>query len=271
MNTSNNYIAGQFKAYSTQLASCSGIVDESRLLLGLESGQTTADFHKAALAQGLFPELSASRVKSIISGFVYRYSSGHDKPLFELRSLVGVLSGRDLAQIFHLHTARTNAVYHDFMTQVYWKKYRDNYDVLTMLDARNFIDDSHADGRINKPWAESTKKAVASSLLNCCVDFDLLYRDSFGSLGFRYYSMNKVVALYLAYYLHHLGFGDNAVITHHLWAVFGLDEKGVRDLFNKDSAEFPHLLGGGMNAVQALACWLMKPLHYSPLLVLYTA
>ena len=41
--------------------------------------------------------------------------------------------------------------------------------------------------------------------------------------------------------------------------------------FNKDSAEFPHLLGGGMNAVQALACWLMKPLHYSPLLVLYTA
>lgn len=41
--------------------------------------------------------------------------------------------------------------------------------------------------------------------------------------------------------------------------------------FNKDSAEFPHLLGGGMNAVQALACWLMKPLHYRPLLVLYTA
>ena len=41
--------------------------------------------------------------------------------------------------------------------------------------------------------------------------------------------------------------------------------------FNKNSAEFPHLLGGGMNAVQALACWLMKPLHHSPLLVLYTA
>src|SRR5690554_2609071 len=40
--------------------------------------------------------------------------------------------------------------------------------------------------------------------------------------------------------------------------------------FNKDSAEFPHLLGGGMNVVQALACCLMKPLHYSRLLALYT-
>jgi len=40
--------------------------------------------------------------------------------------------------------------------------------------------------------------------------------------------------------------------------------------FNKNPAEFPHPLGGGMNAVQAIAGWLMKPLHYSNLLVLYT-
>src|SRR5690554_4837026 len=47
-----------------------------------------------------------------------------------------------------------------------------------------------------------------------------------------------------------------------------VDEHQRNPTFNKDSAEFPHLLGGGMNAVQALACWLMKPLHCSPLLVL---
>lgn len=63
----------------------------------------------------------------------------------------------------------------------------------------------------------------------------------------------------------HLGCFVCARLMHKAYAAI------LEQVFNKDSAEFPHLLGGGMNAVQALACWLMEPLHYRPLLVLYTA
>lgn len=54
--------------YTTQLGAGLGLVDETKLLLCLyESGMTTNELYTIALNSGLFPMVSARRLRNIIA------------------------------------------------------------------------------------------------------------------------------------------------------------------------------------------------------------
>ena len=238
MNTLDGYIAGRLTPYSTQLAACAGLVEETQAIMAVyKKGMTTSQLYDAVYYSGVLRYLSESRLKVVVRAFAQRYADDGGDMLIDLREWAGAVSGRVLNQMLHIHTARTNPVYHDFVTQVYWKDYRKDCDGISINSAKDFLDEAHFDKRIKKGWAETTSKAVASSLLECCADFDLIYKDSAFIKGFRNPVIEKVVALYLAYYLHFSGVGDNSIVSHHLWGVFGLDTAGVHDLLNRLARE----------------------------------
>ena len=47
------------------------------------------------------------------------------------------------------------------------------------------------------------------------------------------FRLESRVAAYLAYDLHFAGLGDNSVIGHEDWALFGMERNGVRDEFKR--------------------------------------
>ena len=54
--------------YTTQLAAGLGLIEETKLLLSLyEPGMTTAKLYDLALNSGLFPMISARRLRNIIA------------------------------------------------------------------------------------------------------------------------------------------------------------------------------------------------------------
>ena len=85
------------------------------------------------------------------------------------------------------------------------------------------------DGKTQRHWSENTIKNVASYLTGCCADYGLLERGQKSARKIRPCLIESTVAVYLAYDLHSGGLGDNTVLSHPDWGLFGLDRPAVRD------------------------------------------
>ena len=110
--------------YTTQLGAGLGLVDETRLLLSLcKPGVTVAQLYQEALDSGLFPMISARRLRNIIAEC---FSPRYLKPnvAVYLKTVAEVLSGQALNQLLLIHTALANKVLLDFITSLYWKNTR---------------------------------------------------------------------------------------------------------------------------------------------------
>jgi hypothetical protein len=70
---------------------------------------------------------------------------------------------------------------------------------------------------------------VASYLTGCCADYGLLEKGQKSVRNILPSRLESKVAAYLPYDLHFTGLGDNSVIGHGDWALFGLTRTDVRD------------------------------------------
>ena len=70
---------------------------------------------------------------------------------------------------------------------------------------------------------------MASYLTGCCADYGLLESGQKSARKILPFLLESTVAVYLAYDLHSAGLGDNSIISHPDWGLFGLDRKAVRD------------------------------------------
>ena len=217
------------KPYTTQLQAGLGLVNETKTLLDLWSpGMSAVQLYQIALESGRFPTVTARRLRNIVvECFAPRYLVSGGAPAAHLKRLSTLLSTADLTQIMLVFTSRANPILGDFVRHVYWARYTGGYSQITNDDARAFVERGIDDGKTVKRWSETTVRRVSAYLTGCCADYGMLERGLRSSRQIIPFRVSPSVAAYLAYELHFAGVGDNALLTHEDWQLFGLAREDV--------------------------------------------
>lgn len=218
-------------AYTTKLGTGLGLVEETLALLELwEPGLSAGPLYQKALASGRFPGISARRLANIIREcFAPRYLTNDQTPALTLQKLMHQAPVSELFQFMFLFTARSNPILYDFVREVYWPAYASGKNALTNQDALIFVDNAIAAGRTSAPWSEKGRKNVAGYLTGCCSDYGLLEKGHKQVRAFKQFVLSAKMSAFLAYDLHFSGLGDNTVVSHSDWELFGLEPTDVRD------------------------------------------
>lgn len=219
------------QAYTTQLQAGLGLVEETNTLLALWSpGMNSGDLYQTALDSGQFPNVSARRLRNIVAEcFRPRYMSHDGDVVANLKQLQPTLASVAFSQLLFLYTCRANSILADFVREVYWERYAGGYDLVSKQDAADFINRAIDDGKTEKRWAESTLKRVGNYLLGACADYGLLGQRTALGRKVNAFRIESSTVAYLAHELHFQSMGDNAMIAHPDWQLFGLDAANVRD------------------------------------------
>ena len=217
--------------YTSQLGAGLGLVEETRTLLEIWfPGMDAASLYQAALHSGRFPNVSARRLRNIVvECFAPRYLVNNGAPAALLKRLAPTLTSPELMQLLFLYTCRANLILADFVRQIYWDRYIAGHESISNQDARAFVMQAVRDGKTRKLWSDSMIKNGASYLTGCCADYGLLEKGQKSSRKILPFQLESKVAAYLAHDLHFAGLGDNSVISHEDWALFGLDRSDVRN------------------------------------------
>ena len=128
------------RKYATRLGAGLGLIDETKSLLSIyEENMDVSALVEAGLQSGLFPNITARRLRNIVAEcFSPRYIkttiANHLKPLSTS------LNGHTFNQFLFIHTALANEILLDFIVCVYWPRYSAGANVLTIEDARVFVE-----------------------------------------------------------------------------------------------------------------------------------
>lgn len=222
-------IVTESKQYTTQLQAGLGLVNETKTLLDLWApGMSANQLHQVALGSGRFPNVTSRRLRNIVvECFAPRYLVAGGTPAMHLKRLATKTSTADLTQLLLVFTSRANPILGDFVRQVYWARYAGGYTHVTNVDARTFVERGIDDGKTVKRWFETTVRRVSAYLTGCCADYGMLERGMRSSRRILPFRISPTAAAYLAYELHLAGVGDNALLTHEDWQLFGLSREDV--------------------------------------------
>ena len=217
------------KPYTTQLQAGLGLVNETKTFLDLWApGVSANQLYQVALESGRFPNVTARRLRNIVvECFAPRYLVSNGTPAKHLKRLAPMISTADLTQLLFVFTSRANPILGDFVRQVYWARYAGGYAQVTNDDARALVERGIDDGKTVKRWSETTVRRVSAYLTGCCADYGLLERGQRTSRRILPFRISPTVTAYLAYELHFTGVGDNALLTHQDWQLFGLAREDV--------------------------------------------
>lgn len=234
--------------YTTQLQAGLGLIDETLTLLDLwQPGMDAPELQRHALKSGRFSTVSARRIRNIVTEcFKPRYLVDHGTPAARLQQLRACLSARELEQLFFLYTCRANAILADFVREVYWVTYVSGRDYIENDEARTFVVRAVQDGKTTVSWSDTTIRRVSGYLISCCADFGLLERTHRTTSRILAYRLAPRTTAYLAYDLHFAGLGDNSMVEHTDWRLFGREPLDVLD-------ELQHLARRNLWIVQSVA------------------
>ena len=221
--------------YTTQLGAGLGLVSETRELLELWSpGMTAVQLHEIALKSGRFPEITARRLRNIVSEcFAPRYLTANGEPALHLKKLSAELPASDIIQLMLIFTCRANPILGDFIRDVYWGLYAGGYHEISGDNARAFVERGIDDGKTSKRWSETVIRRVSAYLTGCCAEYGLLERGLRSNRRILPFRISSMTSAYLAYELHFQGYGDNAILNHDDWKVFGLDRDDVLEVMKR--------------------------------------
>jgi hypothetical protein len=216
--------------YTTQLQAGLGLVPETMRLLALwqpphMSGQALL---RNALASGEFPKVSARRLRNIvIEAFVPRYLVDEATPARLLKVLIGRVPAADFRQLLFLYTCRANPILADFVCEIYWTRYASGGHTVEKNDADVFVQRAVVRGRTSTHWAPSTIIRVSNYLIGAAADFGLLGPMKQRARRILPYRISSLTVSVLAHDLHAKGFGDNALVRHPDWTLFGMEPDDV--------------------------------------------
>jgi hypothetical protein len=223
------------KTYTTKLGAGQGIVEETLMLLDLwQVGMSVNSLNQLALQSGQFQKLTARRVRNlVVEGFAPRYLRKDCTPAAYLKALKDILSSKEFTQLLYLYTCRAHSILYDFVLQVYWNAYSSGRDSLSNEEARSFVVRANQDGKTTSPWSDNMIERVARYLTGTLGDLGLLEDGRKSVRKFVFYRLESRVAVFLAYDLHFSGHGDNSVLGHPDWALFGMDRRDVLNEFKR--------------------------------------
>lgn len=217
--------------YDTNLAMGLGLIEETRILLRVWSPDSAPiQLYQEVLSLGILSNVSAYRLRNIVVRcFANRYLVKNGEPAIYLKRLLPVLSPSEITQLFFIYTCRANPIFADFVRDVYWASYESAAEVVTKDKAEEFVRRAIDDGKTPSRWAEGQIERMGRYLTGCCSDFGLLGGASSKGRRILSYRIESKVLSYMAYELHFAGVGDNALLTHEDWQLFGLTREDVLD------------------------------------------
>ena len=216
--------------YTTQLSAGLGLREETKGLFELwEKGMNTQELCDVALDSGSFPNVTARRLRNIVAECFFPRFLRNEGVAQRVKELLPRLSSSEMSLVFYLYTARANLILAEFVKKVYWQKYASGYQNLQVEESKEFVELGLQDGKMKKPWSETTIKRVSSYILGCLVDYNFLEVENRSERRITPPRLADNVTVYLAYELHFHGLGDNAVINHPDWQLFGLSPEDVRE------------------------------------------
>lgn len=223
------------KAYTAQLTQGLGLIEETKKLLNLwVPDMSTTDLTHIALTSGHFPNVTSRRLKNIVTeGFKPRYLVKNGAPANLLKKIIGILNAREFSQLLFIYTCRANQILVDFVCDVYWNAYSSGKATISIEDARRFVQRANEDGKTFKPWSENTVNRASSYLSACCADFGLLEYGEKKVRKILSFQIEARVLAVLAYEMHFEGLGDNSVLNHPDWKLFGMERDDVLNEFKR--------------------------------------
>ncbi|MEN3951270.1 BrxA family protein [Iodidimonas sp. SYSU 1G8] len=238
--------------YTTRLQAGLGLVPETIRLLDLWQPEMDAQtLLKTALSSGSFPNVAARRLRNIVTeGFAPRYLIEAGAPAHSLKALSQALSATDFKHLLFFYTCRANRILGDFVQDVFWARYAAGATEVSKAEALEFVRRAVSDGVTTTHWSESTITRVASYLLGACADFGLLgsmRREARPILSFR---PGQMVIAFVAHDLHFGGVGDNGLLQHDDWRLFGLEPGDVLSELKRLALRGDIIVQTAGNAVQ---------------------
>lgn len=206
--------------YNSDLLKGTGLIQETLLLLDIyEPGIPKANLIKKAIESNVLVRNHPNRIKDIVNHTFYRrYLKQGEDTVLSLKLLREKLISLDiLNQILLIYTCRANLILFNFIRFVYQDSVKSGAKELPSKAARTFIEDAIKEGKIEKPWAESTIKRVARHMNASMIDFKLINRQRQILPLFLY----DFVANYLVHELHFSGLSDEAILNAQEWGLFG--------------------------------------------------
>jgi hypothetical protein len=234
--------------YTTGLCKGQGMFPETlRLLHVWEPGMSSVQLAEKVRTQGLIPKATAQRVSDIVNRvFAPRYLTPSGPPAAWLRALVRLgMSVDRLNQLFLLHTAREHRILYDFIRQVYWPRYSAGAQYLFRDDSVNFIRSAQTTGRIKTRWTEGNNTRIGRYLLAALHDFKLIGAPQGDRRAILPFTPFASTVIYLAHELHFTGFGDDTVVGHTDWELFGLTRPDVLNELRRLSAQGRFIVQAG--------------------------
>jgi hypothetical protein len=215
--------------YTTNLAMGLGLIEETKILLDAwVPSMSRADLFNKVLNSGLLQNLSAYRLKNVVTRcFAPRYLSEDGQPAKQLKLIKDQITTSEFSQILFYYTSLANPIFFDFVVQVYWEKYASGLDVVSRSDAERFILRAIDDGKTPSRWSEGQVLRTGRYLTGCCGDFGLLGERKVSDWKILRFEILTKVFAYLAHDLHFQGLGDNAILSHESWQLFGLERDDV--------------------------------------------
>ncbi|MGA2226200.1 MAG: BrxA family protein [Syntrophobacteraceae bacterium] len=218
------------RAYTTELAKGQALIPETLTLLEVwQPGMITPELVGKVLAKGVLSKATALRTKDLVNrAFAHRYLVHDDRPAIYLKRLLQhSLTSKQLSQVFLIHTARANAVLHDFIVEVFWPRYAAGVTHLRKQDALEFLESAVNRGCIPQRWSPPLNDRVARYLLKCLEDFRLLGPMHKGQREMLPFGIASLTTLYLAHELHFSDLSDNQILEHVDWQLFGMERQDV--------------------------------------------
>ena len=150
-----------------------------------------------------------------------------------LQALQTRLPSAEFSQLLFLYTCRANLILADFVRDIYWRRYAGGATAITNEEARAFVVAAIDRGMTVTPWSKSMAQNVAGYLTGCCAEYGLLEAGQRRVRRILPFRLGPGAAAVLAHDLHFAGLGDNAVLSHPDWGLFGLEPGEVRDEFRR--------------------------------------
>jgi hypothetical protein len=250
--------------YSARLSTGLGLVSETQRLLELwQPGMTATVLAAAAMEAGTFPSLSARRVRNIvIEAFGLRFLVEDAQPARFLKAVQGRISTTDFRHLLFVYTCRANPVLADFVRDIYWTRYAAGLDAVPKEDALAFVTRAVADGKTRMRWSETNILRVSQYVLGACADFGLVGTMRAAGRPILPFRITPVVASFLAHDLHFRGLGDNAVVQHPEWMLFGLHPGDVLNEVKRLASDGQFILQSAGGSVHI--AWKLKSMEELP-------
>lgn len=220
--------------YTTKLQAGLGLIQETYRLLEIwEPGMSRQALIDRSLELGCFPNISARRLRNIISeAFAVRYLIDNDEPAKHLKLFINKLTSTDCKQLMFIFTCRANPILRDFVIEVFWDRYRAGSRSIERSDSVTFTHRAVSEGKTTTFWSDTTITRVSSYLLGACKDFDLLGAPiGRGAIEIVPFNATSAVVSYLAHYHHFKGLSDSDVQNNLEWRLFGLEPTDVINAF----------------------------------------